>query len=186
MASRYDIDIDREKVRYENEWLGRQELADKIKRMIDSQDYRVAGVGQALEALQTSLAQARSFTVKLSSEDAGSLERMAAASGLSPAVMLRQAIQAYLAAQSTTEEMPAASFLPPPPLPPPVHSTQPGYMTSITTEPIGPGDEASAVPLTSKKAVEPSPVIQPPAAGTPADSYQPVKDKIDDIWFKPV
>jgi hypothetical protein len=144
MEGAYEIDLDRERVFFEGEWLGCQELADKIRRMIDSQDFRIGTAGNALEYLQTCLATAREFSVRLAPQDVVLLERHAQRSGIDTGVFIRQAVQAYLAAQ--------------PPLEDRFESRK--QSSAITTEPARPEDAGSAVALTERKP-------QPPPGSTP-------------------
>ncbi len=157
----YEVDIDQEKVLFDNEWLGRQELADKIKHMIESQDFRISAAGNALEFLVNAVSNARRIEIKLSATDADRLDRYAERARVKPPAFARQAIQAYLAAQPPLEN--AGQTVPtqqPQPQPQPV-------VTTITTEPAKPGEEAEAVELTDRKPVEGS------KAG-----------EIGDSWFK--
>lgn len=168
MTKPFEIDLDGEKIRYENEWLGREELAARIKRMIEQQDFRVGGVGQALEALQTALSSARVLNVRFAADEMEKLEQQAHVSGVSVSALVRQAAQAYLAAQA------APAPLPPPrpmPIPPPV-------LTAITTEPVKPGEEGAAIPLTGKKSAEPAKVVLDPSLQAP-----PPPPPIEDSWF---
>jgi len=97
MENHFEVDIEQEKVQYEGEWIGRQELADKIKKMIDSQDFKIGIVGSALEYLQQALANAKEFSVKLTEYNAEILQKHAERAGLAVPSFIRQAIQAYLA-----------------------------------------------------------------------------------------
>ncbi|NMB76525.1 MAG: ribbon-helix-helix protein, CopG family [Myxococcales bacterium] len=173
MAPQFEIDLDREKIRYDNEWLGREELAVRIKRMIDQQDFRLGGVGQALEALQAALSSARTLSVKFSPEELERLEQHARSAGVSGPALVRQAVQAYLAAQAAPVSLPPPRPLP---IPPPV-------LTAITTEPVKPGEEGAAIPLTGKKNAEPASVVVDPSLRTPP---APPAPPLDDTWFKKV
>jgi hypothetical protein len=181
MTIRFDVDIDQERIHFEGEWLGKRELAEKIKRMIDNQDFRVGAVGFALEYLQKAVSNARPFSVTLAPEDADRLETFSKAAGLQPAIFIRQAIQAFLAAQ-----------------PPVGQPSDPGSLdhdhvditvehspthTTITTEPIKPGEEKAAVPLTERKVQETSSpaVIIDPSLQIP-DPSGPLP--FEDSWFK--
>jgi hypothetical protein len=135
METQFEVDIDLEKVKYEGEWLGTAELADKIRRMIDSQDFRIGIAGNALEYLQKSVANARDFGVKFVPDDALALERHSERAGVGVSTFIRQAVQAYMAAQ--------------PPLD--VDEPAPSQLTSITTEPATPEDASGAVELTQPK-----------------------------------
>ena len=100
----YQIDLDEEKILFEDQWVGRKELAERIRKMIESKDYRISAAGAALEFLETSISGARSLKVKLSGRDAEAVARHADQSGIPVSKFLRQAIQAYLAAQPPLQE----------------------------------------------------------------------------------
>ncbi len=155
----YEINIDEESVFFEAEWLTRQELADRIKRKIESQDFSISAAGGALEYLQHALANARVFQVKLVPSDSERLNRHAERAGIDPGVFLRQALHAYLAAQPPLEEP----------------STEPAKVTTITTEPVQPGEESEAVELTARK------VESVEAVPTPAPV--PETDPLGSSWF---
>ncbi len=170
MENHFEVDIEQEKVQYEGEWIGRQELADKIKKMIDSQDFKIGIVGSALEYLQHAIANAKEFSVKLTEYNAKILEKHAERAGLEITSFIRQAIQAYLAAQPPLEESPPEN----------------PQLTTITTEPANPGEEHNAVELTDKKPqtsstvlVDPSLISEPPPPPPP-----PEEEKSGDSWFK--
>ncbi|RME25459.1 MAG: hypothetical protein D6806_07835 [Deltaproteobacteria bacterium] len=137
-GQKFQVDLDREAVLYENEWLRAEQLADRIKRMIESQDFRIAAAGMALEHLQKCLKGARSFTVKLLEEDAARLEAYASQAGKTAETFVRQAVLAYLAAQPPLPEQPVQKKADTP--------------DTITTEPVQPGEAEQVVELTNKKA----------------------------------
>jgi len=164
MEKPFELDIDQEKVRYEGEWLGTKELADKIKRMIDSQDFRIATAGSALEYLQKSVADAQEFSLKLAPDDADVLQKHAKRAELEIPAFIRQAVMAYIAAQPPldADEQPAQK------------------MTTITTEPAKPGEETDAVELTERKQQTSSTVLVDPSL---QDSSKP-PPAIEGDWFK--
>ena len=60
-----DIDLDSESVWLDGAWYTRQDLARRIKEMIETGDFRVSRPSQALERLEAALAQARVVTVRM-------------------------------------------------------------------------------------------------------------------------
>jgi ribbon-helix-helix CopG family protein len=174
MENHFEVDIEQEKVQYEGEWVGREELADKIKKMIDSQDFKIGVVGSALEYLQQAIANAKEFSVKLPEYNAKILQKHAERAGLAVTAFIRQAIQAYLAAQPPLEESPTES---------PAENPQ---LTTITTEPASPGEEHNAVELTDKKPQTSSTVLVDPALTSepPPPPSPPEEEKSGDSWFK--
>ncbi|HET7825630.1 MAG TPA: hypothetical protein VFK90_09865, partial [Anaeromyxobacter sp.] len=63
-----DIDLDSESVWLDGAWYTRQDLARRIKEMIETGDFRVSRPSQALERLEAALAQARVVTVRMPSD----------------------------------------------------------------------------------------------------------------------
>lgn len=186
----YEVDLDQETIRFEDEWLGRQQLADKIKSMIDSQNYSISTAGQALEYLERTLSDVRTFKVKLSAADATRVERHAQRSNIALAAFVRQAVQAYLAAQPPMAEGDESAAPGPVPISGPPESlaaavdasSNSPMMTTITTEPFTPGEEESAVELTDKKAGDGSKVVIDPALQIEAEKPDP--SVVGDGWFK--
>ncbi len=166
----YDVDIDAQKVNYEGEWLTKDELAEKIRRMINGQDFRIGAAGNALEFLQETLANVREFSVKIGPSAADSLQRYAQKAGLETGAFIRQAILAYLAAQPPIED---------PDGEPQVEKVS---LTTITTEPARPGEETQAVELTEKKNQEPtSKVLVDPSLKS---EEHPSSIASEETWFK--
>ena len=60
-----DIDLDSESVWLDGAWYTRQDLARRIKEMIETGDFRVSRPSQALERLEAALAQARVMNVRM-------------------------------------------------------------------------------------------------------------------------
>lgn len=106
MKRQFEVDLDKEQVLYEGEWFGAKPLADKIRRMIEIQDFRIASAGVALQCLQETLEQARKYEVKFTPERAEILEANARRSQVSVSGFIRKAVDAYL-----------STYIPPP-LPP--------------------------------------------------------------------
>lgn len=166
----YDVDIDAQKVNYEGEWLTKDELAGKIRKMIDGQDFRIGAAGNALEFLQKTLANVREFSVKIGPSDADCLQRHAQKAGLETGVFIRQAILAYLAAQPPLDE------------PGGERQAERVSLTTITTEPAKPEEETQAVELTEKKTQAPtSKVLVDPSLQA---EEHPSGIASEETWFK--
>jgi hypothetical protein len=167
----YDVDIDAQKVNFEGEWMTKDELAEKIRKMIDSQDFRIAAAGNALEFLQKTMANIQEFIVKVGPGDADSLQKHAQKAGLETGVFIRQAILAYLAAQPPLEEGGGGAEI------------GKVSLTTITTEPAKPEDETQAVELTEKKGQEStSKVLVDPSLN--AEEHPSGGIATEDTWFK--
>lgn len=166
----YDVDIDAQKVNFEGEWLTKDELAEKIRKMIDSQDFRIGTAGNALEFLQKTMANIQELSVKIGPADADSLEKYAKRAGLETGIFIRQAILAYLSAQPPLEEGGGGG------------EVEKVSLTTITTEPARPEEEPQAVELTEKKTQAPtSKVLVDPSLQT---EEHPSGIASEDTWFK--
>ncbi len=93
-----DIDLDTESVWLEGAWYTREDLARRIKEMIESGDFRVSRPSQALERLEAALAQARIVTVRMPVDLADAVGATAARLGRPIGHLVREAVAYYLAA----------------------------------------------------------------------------------------
>ena len=120
-----DIDLDTESVWLDGAWFTREELARRIKDMIDIGDFRVSRPSQALERLEAALGQAQLVSVRIPSELAETLGVTAARLGRPMGHLIREAVAYYLAAaaaygaaqeggSTTTVEVDVQDELPPP------------------------------------------------------------------------
>jgi hypothetical protein len=93
-----DIDLDSESVWLDGAWYTREDLARRIKEMIESRDFRVSRPSQALERLEAALAQARVVTVRMPVALADSVTAAATRLGRPVGHLVREAVAYYLAA----------------------------------------------------------------------------------------
>jgi hypothetical protein len=93
-----DIDLDSESVWLDGAWYARDQLAHRIKEMIEAGDFRVARPSQALERLEAALGQALVVSVRMPADLAGAAEATAARLGRPVGHLIREAISYYLAA----------------------------------------------------------------------------------------
>ena len=93
-----DIDLDSESVWLDGAWYTRQELARRIKEMIESGDFRVSRPSQALERLEAALAQARVMSVRMPEDLAEAVSAAAGRLGRPVGHLVREAVAYYLAA----------------------------------------------------------------------------------------
>ncbi len=93
-----DIDLDTEAVWLDGAWYTRDELARRIKQMIESGDFRVSRPSQALERLEAALGQAQVVAVRMPADLAGAASATAARLGRPVGHLVREAIAYYLAA----------------------------------------------------------------------------------------
>ncbi len=194
----YQVDLDREAIFFENEWLGRHDLAERIKKAIENQDFRISAASLALEYLENTLANVKTMGVRLVDGDAQRLEKFAAREGISSGSFIRQALLAYMAAQPPLEDdassqensaEAASSQLQSMDTAPgsdeavivssPDQNSKP-VITTITTEPAAPDEAAGAVELTDRKSQEASSVMVDPAVAEGKAS----DDGVGGGWFK--
>jgi hypothetical protein len=93
-----DIDLDSESVWLDGAWYTRQELARRIKEMIETGDFRVSRPSQALERLEAALAQANVVTVRLPADLSRAVDAAAERLGRPVGHLMREAVAYYLAA----------------------------------------------------------------------------------------
>ncbi len=167
------IDLDSEAIQYEGKWYTRDELARRIKSMLDGGDFAISKPSQALEQLTATIANLRTVAFRAPPELADALNAHAAKVGKSAGQVVREAVAAALGKPASTEApVPApapapAKVTPPPqpaviqaaPVPRPIPLTLPSPSplpsvmvdSGITTEPATPEEAGSAVNLTAKK-----------------------------------
>lgn len=107
---RFEIDYDAEAVLLDGSWVRREELAARIRKLLDQGDYRVSRLSLALESLETELARARLVSVRLAPEIAGALEAEALRRGHGASALLRELIQGFLE-EAASDEEPGNSLL---------------------------------------------------------------------------
>jgi len=97
----FEIDLDREKIFVQDEWLAQDELAARIRDKVDKKDFSdLSLLSEAVERLQTVLSESRSLEVRLTREVAESFTKIAQKTGEQVGAVMRKVLQAYL----TTEE----------------------------------------------------------------------------------
>ena len=93
-----DIDLDSESVWLDGTWYARDDLARRIKEMIEARDFRVARPSQALERLEAALGQAQVVSVRMPADLAEAANATAARLGRPVGHLVREAVAYYLAA----------------------------------------------------------------------------------------
>jgi hypothetical protein len=94
--SQLPIDLDAEAIQYEGHWYTREELARRIKQMLDSGDFAVGKPSQALEQLTATLATLRTLAFRLPPEMADQLNQVAARHGRTLGSLIRESISVHL------------------------------------------------------------------------------------------
>ncbi len=137
----FEVDIDQEKVLCEGEWIGKLELVDRIRRMIETGDYRIGAAGSALEYLQKTISEVQEIRVKLLPDDFNRIEQGALQAGMTVGAMLRQAAHAYLASHPQLD----AAVVP---------ATDPAIdqpLENLTSDSIIPDNDEQPIPLIQPK-----------------------------------
>ncbi len=93
-----DIDLDSESVWLDGAWYTRDQLAKRIKEMIESGDFRVSRPSQALERLEAALGMAQVVSVRLPVDLLEAVSATAARLGRPMGHLVREAVAYYLAA----------------------------------------------------------------------------------------
>jgi predicted DNA-binding protein len=93
-----DIDLDSESVWLDGAWYRRDDLARRIKEMIEAGDFRVSRPSQALERLEAALGQAQVVAVRMPADLAQAASATAARLGRPVGHLVREAVAYYLAA----------------------------------------------------------------------------------------
>lgn len=94
--SQLPIDLDAEAIQYDGHWYTRDELARRIKQMLDSGDFAVGKPSQALEQLTTTLASLRTLAFRMPPEMADQLNQVAARHGRTLGSLIRESISVHL------------------------------------------------------------------------------------------
>ncbi len=146
------IDLDAETIELDGQWFTRDDLARKLRSMLDAGDFAVSKPSAALEQLTQTLATVKPVTVKLTTEMIESLQQLATKHEKTVGALVREAVAAALGS-------PSAVKVPPPP--PAAFVAGPGAVRAagMEIETVEP-DEVAPLPLTTpapkKKDEEPA------------------------------
>lgn len=198
--SNHSLDIDAEKVQFENQWYTREELARRIKGMLDAGNYAVGDPGKALEFLTSSIASVRTLPIRMMPEMADALASMAQRQGRTGGSIVREALTLFLGGKGLSAEpesgqgkaaskgkKAAGEF--PPAEPSALEKTQPGLAGQVIA---GPGALKNAG-VDKGSAGEPSIIVDkaivteaasPEEAAQAVDLTKKKKDEeIEKAWF---
>lgn len=106
-----DIDLDAAAIWVDGAWCTREDLARRIKQMVDAGDYRVSRFSEALERLEAVLARTEVLATRVPSDLAAALGAAGRQAGRPVGHLLREAVAYYLAAAAAAQ---AAAQKPPP------------------------------------------------------------------------
>lgn len=159
--SRLPIDLDAETVQLDGNWFTRDDLARRIKAMLDAGDYAISKPSQALEQLTQSTANLKTATLKVPGEIAQAISQLAEKQGKTVGSVMRDALAAYVGAPQPSQSGgstaaqtggPSQQTGAPPPPPPAALSAGPGALRNAQVpEAVSAAEAASALPLTPKK-----------------------------------
>jgi hypothetical protein len=142
----FEFDLDGEQVLFDGTWYSKDELARKIKTMVEAGDYRVSRPSAALEALQATLGSMRTLTVRLPADVADSLADVATRAGQPVGTMVRDVLIRLAMPHGRTSSSTAL-----PPAPP---TDEIGEIGEDDMEAVSPAEAATAVALTPKRRLE--------------------------------
>ena len=94
--SKFEVDLDNERVFVDNRWMDRGELTKILTERLASMDYNVGRLSSAIEYLDSTLKSLESFTVRLTPDVAAQLRDTAFRSNLSASAVIRESVISYL------------------------------------------------------------------------------------------
>lgn len=157
------IDLESETIQFDGQWCTRDELARRIKKMLDSGDFAVGKPSQALEQLTATLANLRTLSLRVTPEMGDALSQAAARQGKTVGGVIREAIAGHLGLKAadpeptpsagtrrvTDPEIPtakAAAQAPAPAIPAPQAVIPgPGALKTAAPSPAGTADKGAIV-----------------------------------------
>ncbi len=96
LDEKFEIDPDMEKVKVDNKWMSKAELANKLAERLASMDYHIGQLSAAMEYLDTNLKSFEAFSVRLAPEVADQLRQAAGHRSIHVAALIREAVISYL------------------------------------------------------------------------------------------
>ncbi len=105
MAESFELDIDREAVNFDGEWLTRGDLEARIKEMVTAGDFKVARHSLALEQLGETLSDVAAVELKLTPEVLATFQRMADFEKRPLAMVLRRALVHYIGSDDAARRL---------------------------------------------------------------------------------
>lgn len=194
--SQLPIDIDAEAIYFDGHWYTRDDMARRIKAMLDQGDFAVSRPSAALEQLTQVISSVRTLAFRATPDMVEAINASAARAGKSVGAWLRDALSQQLG-------VPAADFGPPASAGEPVLEATPSPSSppprppdeTIRGAPIPtPAPSAPAAPIAGPGAMRaanverlPSVVVEPALAGDPPVELTHKKTKEEEAterrWF---
>lgn len=106
------IDLDAEAIWLDGAWHTREALARRIKQMVESGEYKVARLSEALERLESELDRTRILSSRVPEDLAEALAAAGTRLGLPVGHLVREAVAYYLAAAAHAAAAHAAASEP--------------------------------------------------------------------------
>ncbi len=89
----YPIDLDSETIQFDGQWYSREDLARRIKAMLDAGDFTVTRPSQALEQLTQTLASLKTVTFRVTPDVAEALNQVAAKESKTVGAVIRELLE---------------------------------------------------------------------------------------------
>lgn len=105
MSETFDLDIDRERILLDGEWLSTEDLSNRITEKVKAGDYRVARLSMALEQLEETLSDISSVEIKLTPEVLATYQQIADFEERPVAMVLRRALVHYLGSDDAADRL---------------------------------------------------------------------------------
>jgi len=105
MSESFDLNIDRECILFDGEWLSTDDLTTRIKEKINAGDFRVARHSMALQQLEETLANISAVEIKLTPEVLDTYQQLADFEERSVALVLRRALVYYLGSEDAAKRL---------------------------------------------------------------------------------
>ena len=99
----FDVDIDVEKIKVDEQWYSAGDLARAIRERIDAGDYHVSRLSDALERLRLVVEKSVSFRVRVTAEVADDFHTIARNAKLPLGRVLRDALTDWLTSEEATD-----------------------------------------------------------------------------------
>src|SRR5579871_1723352 len=126
------IDLDSETIQFDGGWFTRDDLARRIRAMLDAGDYNVAKPSQALEQLTGMLQGLRTLAIRVTPDMADALNQAASRQGKTAAGIVREALANHLGMPEEAAPPPPVAVSPPAPAPTPAKGVTPASRRTTT------------------------------------------------------
>jgi hypothetical protein len=166
--SQLPVDLDNESVQFDNHWYTRDELARRIKGMLDAGDFAVSRPSSALEELTDVLTSLRTLAFRATPDMGDALNSAAARQNKTVGAVIRDALAAYLAVGASEGDSGNTAR---PSTPAGRRQTEPELPAAeVVAKPAEPVVAAPAAPAPAASKVPPNlaPAANPPAPAAPS------------------